>query len=98
MNDYKKEWNQSYQRKENYLFYLNEDVIRFFQKYTKNSFINNKKVLDLGCGVGHHINFFIENGYYPIGVDVSNIALKACISILNSKGYKINKKDFFDKK
>jgi ubiquinone/menaquinone biosynthesis C-methylase UbiE len=94
MNDYKKEWNQSYQRKENYLFYPNEDVIRFFQKYIKKSSINNKKVLDLGCGVGRHINFFIENGYYPIGVDISNIALKACKSILNSKGYKI-KKDFF---
>lgn len=94
MNDYKKKCNQSYQSKENYLFYPNEDVIRFFQKYIKKSSINNKKVLDLGCGVGRDINSFIENSYYLIGVDISNIALKACKSILNSKGYKI-KKDFF---
>ncbi len=31
--DYKKIWDKSYENKDNYLFYPNEEVIRFLNKY-----------------------------------------------------------------
>jgi len=89
-------WDISYQNKDNYLLYPNEEVIRFFNKYIKRRTQikikkKNKVVLDLGCGSGRHILYCIENGYYPIGLDLSKVALNQAKTYLRSKRYILNK-------
>ena len=86
-NNYKKnEWNKSYKNKDNYMFYPEENVIRFISKYIKkrtgldgfislNPSLTNVKVLDFGCGIGRHVitlNEFNIDGY---GFDLSNEAI-----------------------
>jgi len=89
-------WDISYQNKDNYLLYPNEEVIRFFNKYIKRRTQikikkKNKVVLDLGCGSGRHILYCIENGYFPIGLDLSKVALNQAKAYLRSKKYILNK-------
>jgi|ETNmetMinimDraft_33_1059910.scaffolds.fasta_scaffold30690_1 ubiquinone/menaquinone biosynthesis C-methylase UbiE len=94
---YKKIWDKSYKNKDNYLFYPNEEVIRFVNKYierkttltTKNK---NKYFLDIGCGSGRHIKYIVENGYFCYGVDISSKALNYAKSFLDLNGY--NNKQF----
>jgi len=81
-----KEWNQSYNNKDNFVFYPHEEVIRFVSKYIKkrvglNDFIeiHNKKspikVLDFGCGIGRHVRLLNEFELDSYGFDLSNIAI-----------------------
>ena len=81
-----KEWDKSYLNKQNYVFYPHEEVIRFFAKhivkkrgfnefeYLNNS--KNKKILDLGCGIGRHVIFSHEMGLDAYGIDISSVAIK----------------------
>jgi len=85
--DYKKnEWNESYKNKDNYMFYPEENIIRFISKYIKkrvglNEFISqnpsltNIKVLDFGCGIGRHIKTLNEFNIDGYGFDLSNEAI-----------------------
>lgn len=36
---------------------------------------NNKKVLDLGCGIGQYTKYFVDNGYEVVATDISEKAL-----------------------
>lgn len=86
INHKKNEWNKSYINKDNYMFYPEENVIRFISKYIKkrvglDNFIsqtaanNDVKVLDYGCGIGRHVitlNEFNIDGY---GFDLSDEAI-----------------------
>jgi SAM-dependent methyltransferase len=40
--------------------------------------LNNKSgsVIDVGCGSGHSTNFFFENGYSPLGIDIAPTAIQ----------------------
>ena len=62
-DNYKNKWEQSFINKDNYIFYPDEDVIRFVSKYIRkrvglNDYdnklhnIDEIKLLDLGCGIG----------------------------------------------
>ena len=89
-------WDISYSKKDNFLLYPNEEVIRFFNKYIYRK-VNfkiskkNKVVLDIGCGSGRHLLYCLENGYFPIGIDLSKVALEQAKSYLSKKKYKIDK-------
>ncbi len=88
-------WDISYSKKDNFLLYPNEEIIRFFNKYISRrvNFKNSKKnkvVLDHGCGSGRHLLYCLENGYFPIGIDISKVALKQAKSYLSKKKYKID--------
>jgi len=80
----KKEWNESYKKKNNFVFYPHEEVIRFVSKYLKkriglNEYIIIKdavKGLDLGCGIGRHIIYLEEMGFETYGIDISNEAIE----------------------
>lgn len=90
--DYKKIWDKSYENKDNYLFYPNEEIIRFLNKYIErrtnlNIKNKNKVFLDIGCGSGRHLKFIVENGYFCYGVDISSKALSFAKSLLNSNKY-----------
>ena len=85
--DYKKIWDKSYENKDNYLFYPNEEIIRFLNKYIErrtnlNIKNKNKVFLDIGCGSGRHLKFIVENGYFCYGVDISSKALSFAKSLL----------------
>lgn len=97
MNNQKNQWEESYQNKDNFLFYPHEEVIRFFAKYiTKRTgldsfkIINNKKelpkVLDLGCGIGRHIIFSNDMQADAYGVDLSESAIKFAIDWAKKEG------------
>lgn len=57
--------------------YPNEDVIRFAFKYLN----FNDRVLDLGCGWGNNLQFLVDNGYEPYGIDISPTSCQHCHSI-----------------
>ncbi|TYC85948.1 methyltransferase domain-containing protein [Acetobacterium wieringae] len=79
----KKEWNESYQHKDNFVFYPHEEVIRFVSKYVKKriGFSNFQligeagKCLDLGCGIGRHLIYLDEMQMEPFGIDLSDYAI-----------------------
>lgn len=53
------------------------DTLRFF-KYLKKSqkyVIEDRKILDLGCGTGRNANYLAEKGNNVIGIEISKIAL-----------------------
>ena len=80
------EWDASYERKDNHLFYPHEDVIRFISKYVRkrigfDAYIDQKtysdttKVLDFGCGIGRHMIFLDDFGLKAYGFDLSAAAI-----------------------
>lgn len=85
--NYKNEWEQSYERKENYVFSPHEEVIVFVSKYIRKrigldkfkdvSFTSSvNRILDLGCGIGRHIIYAHEMGLEPYGIDLSETAIE----------------------
>jgi SAM-dependent methyltransferase len=90
------EWEQSYQRRENYLFWPHEEVIRFFSRYIRKRIglrefrdVSSKReprVLDLGCGIGRHVIFAFHMGCEPYGVDLSAFAVAEAIRWASEEG------------
>lgn len=87
----KKEWDESYERGGNMVFYPHEEIIRFINRYVKkrldyDRFYKILKVdennpcegasLDLGCGIGRHVKFLDEFSLNPYGIDLSETAIK----------------------
>jgi len=50
------------------------------------------RILDLGCGNGRAVKYFVDKGFKGTGVDISNKMLK--LARENVKGAKFHKKDF----
>jgi len=87
MNILKQVWDESYKRKDNFVFYPHEEVIRFSARYIVkrvglheykyiNKISKETKVLDLGCGIGRHVMFFEKMGIDTYGIDLSEEAIK----------------------
>ena len=78
------EWDKSYLRKENFLFYPNEEIIRFLSKYIKQRIgidefsrkLDFKNALSLGCGIGRHVFFLDDFKFEAWGIDISSEAIK----------------------
>ena len=84
--DKKDAWDKSYINKDNYMFYPNEDVIRFISKYitkrtglkefnSKYDSLDKIKVLDFGCGIGRHVRTLNEFNIDGYGFDLSSEAI-----------------------
>ena len=82
----KKEWEKSYKNFDNFLFLPHEEVVRFSSKYIRKKIgvnkyknltenINEKSILDLGCGIGRHAIFFDDLGLNSFGIDLSEEAI-----------------------
>ncbi len=82
MDNKKQSWEESYQKKDNFLFYPHEEIIRFFAKHInqrtgltsfrkKHTLDGLPKVLDLGCGIGRHVIFSHDLQTEAYGVDLS---------------------------
>jgi ubiquinone/menaquinone biosynthesis C-methylase UbiE len=93
----KKEWDNSYVNRDNFVFYPHEEVIRFVSKYIRKRrgleefsdvswFESKPKILDLGCGIGRHIFFANEMGLDPYGIDLSDSAIKVAREWAEQKG------------
>ena len=97
MNNQKNQWEESYQKKDNFVFYPHEEVIRFFSKYInqrkgidtfqkKHAETGLPKVLDLGCGIGRHVIFSSDMQTDAYGVDLSESAVKFAIDWAKKEG------------
>lgn len=82
----KTEWERSYAKRDNFVFYPHEEVIRFVSKYIRkrtglNQFdevakdTDKRRVLDLGCGIGRHVMYCHDMGLEAYGLDLSESAI-----------------------
>lgn len=62
-------YQEMYDKKEGFLRYPADWIIRFHNIYLKKE-IPSGRVLDYGCGAGNNSVFFLEKGYEVYGVDV----------------------------
>ena len=97
----KEEWDLSYLNKDNFVFYPQEEIIRFAAKYVAkrvgleevNYIANNQsKVLDLGCGIGRHIIFFEKLGIDTYGIDLSEQAITVAHKWLYKENIQVENK------
>ena len=90
MKNFSKSWDKSYKKFENSLIYPSEEVIRFVANHinTKKKLNYNKKFLDYGCGAGRHLKFSLEKGFYSIGLEISNEALKQTKHLLDTNKFR----------
>ncbi|BBU38291.1 hypothetical protein APP_05830 [Aeribacillus pallidus] len=103
-NSFKEQWEKSYKNKDNFVFYPNEEIIRFTSKYIRkrigwdefvdvHNFSDNPKVLDLGCGIGRHIIYGLEMKLDMYGIDLSEIAINFARKWAKQNGMvKVNEK------
>jgi len=90
------EWNESYKRGENYIFYPKEEVVKFLNRFVRKK-VNlreykdliklpkNPRGLDLGCGIGVQSVLLSEFGFNTVGVDISDMAIKKAEEIKSFK-------------
>lgn len=92
------EWNKSYKNKDNFVFYPQEDIIRFISKYIRkktgiNQFLDQNqyhytpKVLDFGCGIGRHVILLDDFKLDGYGFDLSEHAINIAKSNFKQLGY-----------
>ena len=97
MKIYRNKWERSYSNNVNSLYYPDENLIRFVNKYIEKRVRHkikkkNYSFLDIGCGAGRNIAYLVENGFTVTGVDISKIAIRQAKKILNFK--RIPKKNY----
>jgi SAM-dependent methyltransferase len=90
-------WEDSYSKRDNFLFYPHEEVIRFVSKHIRkriglDEFADvapgaaSRSVLDLGCGIGRHVVFCHEMGLEAYGVDLSESAIHVARNWSTARG------------
>lgn len=83
MDQKENEWNEAYQEGGNICFYPHEEIIRFLAKFVKKrtgidtyAVIRNfRKAIDIGCGMGRHVNYLDDMGFDAYGIDLSETAI-----------------------
>jgi SAM-dependent methyltransferase len=98
MNDRLEQWNQSFERHENFVFVPNEQVVRFIARYIRKriglaeftdvlKLDHPARLLDLGCGIGRHLIYAREMGLESYGVDLSPVAVEIARQWAKSAGF-----------
>lgn len=95
----KNEWDSSYKRGENFIWYPENDMVRFISKYfVKRTGIEVLKYsenyrssdqltgLDFGCGIGRGVFLMDEFNINAYGIDISESALELAKSLAVHKG------------
>jgi len=90
------EWNISYKNKDNFLFYPHEEVVRFINRFVISRvgysdykhIIKDRVMLDLGCGIGRHVFYGMENRIDSYGIDISSEAISVAKNISQIKKIK----------
>lgn len=74
-----------------YLYRICPQIQKFYEK--KAAFKKNKKILDICCGSGELLNFFLNRGYSAYGIDLSDSMLEhaenLCLKFINNGSLKI---------
>ncbi len=83
---YKNNWNDSYSRNENFIFYPKEEVVKFLSRFVRKKIDIDKfqniilrkdlKGLDYGCGIGINTWLMHEFNIDGFGIDISNNAIE----------------------
>lgn len=77
---FKNEWEESYKRHENFIFYPHDEVVKFLNRFVRkridiDEFIDilpmPLKGLDFGCGIGRQTILMEEFGIEAYGIDIS---------------------------
>lgn len=79
-------WDESYRRRDNFVFWPREEVVRFVARYLRrrlelDEFVDvlpgaaGSRILDVGCGIGHNLAFGTEMGFEMYGIDLSAVAV-----------------------
>ncbi|MGE0821941.1 MAG: class I SAM-dependent methyltransferase [Candidatus Binatia bacterium] len=102
MSDDKVEpWNSSYMRKENYIFYPHEELVKFLNRYIRkrtgvDTFVDLIEgqhqpltALDFGCGIGAGVRLLHEFGVDAYGVDISMVAIHQAQTYARRSGPRI---------
>ncbi|MEQ8747656.1 class I SAM-dependent methyltransferase [Pyruvatibacter sp.] len=90
-------WEQSYENKQNFVFYPDEEMVRFISKHLRkrtgfDSFDDKQpdaqgmRMLDVGCGIGRHMAMALDFGFTPYGFDLSQTAVQTARDWLRSRG------------
>ena len=68
------------------------DTLRFlkFLKKEQKFKIENKKILDLGCGTGRNANYLAEKGNDVVGIEISKTALDVARNRASKLGVKVD--------
>ena len=93
----KTEWDKSYEKRDNFVFYPHEEVIRFVSRFIRKRVglhefhdvvpdAANGRVLDLGCGIGRHVVFAQQMGLDAYGIDLSDVAVRTARSWAREAG------------
>ena len=81
------EWNSSYERSENHLFFPKEELVKFLSRFIRrrvsaDEYVNvadlpeKARALDYGCGLGRQSILLAEYGLNVTGIDISSVAIK----------------------
>jgi SAM-dependent methyltransferase len=92
-----REWNDSYARSENHVFYPSDEVVRFVARHLRRrkgltefedvvEGARGAKVLDVGCGIGRTLVFGTQMGLSMYGTDLSTHAVGIAREWLESLG------------
>jgi len=100
----KKSWEASYSRKENFIYFPKEEIIKFLNRFIKKKISldkyrqilkSNKKLraLDFGCGIGRSTILLKEFDIDGYGIDISENAIQESKKLSKHLGF--NKTNFF---
>ena len=92
------EWNEAYDKRQNYLFYPHEEVIRFVSKHFRRRVGRTEYVdlrpfqpaplsLNLGCGIGRHVIYLGSVGFDSYGIDISSHAVQTARNWAAEEGF-----------
>lgn len=90
-------WNASYGNHDNYIFYPHEEIIRFFARHVRKrvdidqftdiaEIPDDARLIDIGCGIGQHVLYALENGLDAYGCDLSQNAIHMARRWLSHNG------------
>lgn len=90
-------WEVSYENRQNFVFYPEEEMVRFVSKHLrkrtgldtfedKTGDNTGMRVLDVGCGIGRHMVMALDFGFEPYGFDLSETAVETARTWLGSRG------------
>lgn len=94
-----KEWDESYSRKENHIYYPKEEVVKFLNRFVSKRIGSNQfhqvlktdvevlKGLDLGCGIGRQTLLFEEFKIQGYGLDISKEAIHEAYELSSKSGF-----------
>jgi ubiquinone/menaquinone biosynthesis C-methylase UbiE len=99
--NYTKKWDKSYMKKQNFIYYPKEEVVKFINRFVRKRtgfktfqdiLGSNLKALDLGCGIGRQTILFQEFKINGWGVDISSMAIREARMLARSLGFKMDKR------